>query len=91
MSEVLATRSLLSGTARFPAMWHVPVPLVVRVPLAGVSLRAVRELKVGDVLVSEAIASDEVALCAAHVALSWGEFEVVDGTIGVRLTRLGQI
>jgi len=84
------TRSLLSGVVQYRALWNVPVPLVVRVPLPGISLRRIRKLQVGDVLLSEAIASDEVALFAADVALSFGEFEVVDGTIGIRLTRLGQ-
>jgi len=34
-------------------------------------------------------ASEEVPLYASDIALSWGEFEVVDGMIAIRLTRLG--
>ncbi len=59
-----------SAGVRFPAMWNVPVTLDVRVPMPGVSLRGMKQLKAGDVLMSVAIASDEVALFAAGVALS---------------------
>ncbi len=61
----------------------------VKIPLPGISLRELTSLRVGEVILSEWPASEEVPLYASNAALSWGEFEVVDGAIAVRLTRLG--
>jgi flagellar motor switch/type III secretory pathway protein FliN len=77
-----------NGT-KWPMLMQVPVLMKVKIPLPGISLRELTVLHVGEVIVSEWPASEEVPLYASNVALSWGEFEVVDGAIAVRLTRLG--
>jgi len=74
---------------RWPMLMQVPVPMTVKIPLPAISLRGLAALGVGEVIVSGWAASEEVPLYASNVALSWGEFEVVDGAIAVRLTRLG--
>ena len=74
---------------RWPMLMQVPVPMTVKIPLQAISLRGLAGLGVGEVIVSGWAASEEVPLYASNVALSWGEFEVVDGAIAVRLTRLG--
>jgi len=75
--------------AKWPMLQQVPVPMTVKIPLPGISLRELGTLAVGEVIASEWPASEEVPLYASNVALSWGEFEVVDGLIAIRLTRLG--
>jgi len=80
---------VLVGGAKWPVLQQVPVAMTVKIPLPGLSLRAIAALSVGTMLASACPASEEVQLYAQNVALGWCEFEVVDGTIAVRLTRLG--
>jgi len=97
--KMLATKRLLteqgsSGEAaethlKWLALQQVPVPMTVKIPLPGISLRGLAALSVGTLIVSSWAASEEVPLYASDIALSWGEFEVVDGMIAIRLTRLG--
>jgi flagellar motor switch protein FliM len=75
--------------AKWPVLQTVEVPLAVRVPLVRLTLRDVRGLQPGAVLMSEWPAAEEVPLYAADVVLSWCEFAVVDGIMAARLTRLG--
>ena len=75
--------------AKWPMLQQVPVPMTVKIPLPGISLRGLASLSAGDLIVSSWVASEEVPLYASNIALSWGEFEVVDGMIAIRLTRLG--
>ena len=74
---------------KWPILQQVFVPMTVKIPLPGISLRGLAALSVGTLIVSSWAASEEVPLYASNVALSWGEFEVVDGMIAIRLTRLG--
>jgi len=74
---------------KWPMLHQVPVPMTVKIPLPGISLRQLSALGVGEVIASEWPASEEVPLYASNVALSWGEFELVNGAIAIRLTRLG--
>ena len=83
------TVSPLAARTRWPMLLHVPVMMTVKIPLPGLSLRGLAALNVGKVIASDWPVSEEVPLYASNVALSWGEFEVVDGAIAIRLTRLG--
>jgi flagellar motor switch/type III secretory pathway protein FliN len=74
---------------RYPMLMQASVPMLVKIPLPGISLRGLTAMKEGDVIVSEWAVAAELPLYASNVALSWGEFEVVDGAIAIRLTRLG--
>ncbi len=73
---------------RWPMLRLAAVPMQVKVPLSGISLRVLGKLEQGMVLESAWQAGEEVPLYAADVLVSWGEFEVADGQIAVRLTRL---
>jgi len=97
--KTLATKRLLaehggaSEAVEAQVKWHmlqqVSVPMTVKIPLPGISLRGLAALSIGTLIVSSWAASEEVPLYASDIALSWGEFEVVDGMIAIRLTRLG--
>jgi flagellar motor switch/type III secretory pathway protein FliN len=73
---------------RYPMLLQVPVAMRVSIPMPGISLRGLTQLRAGDIIVSTWPASGELPLYASNVALSWGEFEVVDDAIALRLTRL---
>ena len=81
-------RVSLEGAAKWYVLQHLPVVMKVRIPLAGVVLRGLTQLKAGMVFSTEWPASEEVPLYAQDVAMGWCEFEVVEGKIAVRLTRL---
>lgn len=79
----------MESNPRWSSMQHVPVRLVVKLPLAPMSLRKLQELHVGAVIESTWPAGEEVPLWASDVTLSWCEFAVVNDKIAARLTRLG--
>jgi flagellar motor switch/type III secretory pathway protein FliN len=93
MRRLLAEQGNISEAAeartKWPMLLQVPVSMMVKIPLPRISLRGLAALSVGNLIVSSWAASEEVPLYASNVALSWGEFEVVDGMIAIRLTRLG--
>ena len=89
LAEQGNTGEAAEARTKWPMLQQVPVPMTVKIPLPGISLRGLTTLSVGNLIVSSWAASEEVPLYASNVALSWGEFEVVDGMIAIRLTRLG--
>jgi len=89
LAEQGDTGEAIETRAKWPMLQQVPVPMTVKIPLPGISLRELAALSAGTIIVSNWAASEEVPLFASNIALSWGEFEVVDGMIAIRLTRLG--
>jgi flagellar motor switch/type III secretory pathway protein FliN len=66
----------------------LPVQLDVRVPLPDFRVADLLDLAPGRVVASEWPSSDDVPLSCGDVRLVWAEFEVVDQTLAVRVTRL---
>jgi flagellar motor switch/type III secretory pathway protein FliN len=78
-----------AGPSKWPMPQQMPVRMTVKIPMVGISLRGLAALQVGAVIASTWAAGEEVPLYASNVTLSWCEFEVVNGGIAVRLTRVG--
>jgi flagellar motor switch protein FliN/FliY len=72
--------------ARIAAM---PVQLDVRVPVPEFRVADLLALEPGSVVASAWPSSDDVPLLCGEVHMVWTEFEVVDQTLAVRVTRLG--
>jgi flagellar motor switch/type III secretory pathway protein FliN len=66
----------------------LPVQVDVRIPLPNFRVADVLSLAAGSVVASEWATSDDIPLCCGAVHLVWTEFEVVDDTLAVRVTRL---
>ena len=66
----------------------LPVQLDVRIPLPDFRVSDLLGLAPGRVVSSEWPSSDDVPLISGDVQLVWTEFEVVDQTLAVRVTRL---
>jgi len=66
----------------------LPVQLDVRIPLPDFRISDLLRLAPGRVVASEWPSSDDVPLTCGDVQLVWTEFEVVDQTLAVRVTRL---
>jgi flagellar motor switch/type III secretory pathway protein FliN len=66
----------------------LPVQLDVRIPLPDFRVSDLVGLAPGRVVASEWPSSNDVPLICGDVQLVWTEFEVVDQTLAVRVTRL---
>jgi flagellar motor switch protein FliM len=66
----------------------LPVLLDVRVPLPDFRVADLLGLAPGQVVASDWASSDDVPFSCGDVRLVWTEFEVVDQTLAVRVTRL---
>jgi flagellar motor switch protein FliM len=66
----------------------MPVQLDVRIPLPDFRVSDLLGLAPGGVVASAWPSSDDVPLSCGDVQLVWTEFEVVDQTLAVRVTRL---
>lgn len=71
-----------------PAMERLPVELDVVVPVRALRVRQLLALKPGQVIESQWNHGDDVPLSAGDVQLTWSEFEVIDGQLAVRITRM---
>jgi flagellar motor switch/type III secretory pathway protein FliN len=72
----------------WPMISRLPVILAVNIPLSGFKVSDLLGLKRGQIIESAWAVTEEVPLKAGAVQLSWGEFDVVDECIALRLTRL---
>jgi flagellar motor switch/type III secretory pathway protein FliN len=72
----------------WPMVSRLPVVLAVNIPLSGFKVSDLLGLKCGQTIESAWPATEEVPLKAGALQLSWGEFDVVDDRIALRLTRL---
>ncbi len=66
----------------------LPVQVDVRVPLPDFRVADLLTLAPGRVVPSDWASSDDIPLSCGEVELLWTEFEVVDQTLAVRVTRL---
>jgi len=76
------------GKLQLERIAMLPVQLDVRIPLPDFRVADLLGLAPGQVVASEWPSSDDVPLSCGDVRLVWTEFEVVDQTLAVRVTRL---
>ena len=66
----------------------LPTPIMVAIPLPGFRVRDVLSLRPGALLSSAWRGDRELPLAAGQVRFAWAEFEVTDGVLSARLTRI---
>ena len=73
----------------FPApIPRLPVELGVTVPVREFRVRQLLALSPGEVIETQWSHGDDLPLAAGEVQVAWGEFEVVETQLAVRVTRL---
>ena len=75
--------------ADWPLLSRIPMRLTAAVPVLRFKVRDLLALKAGVVVATAWSSMEDVPLRMGQVQLSWSEFEVVEGRMAVRLTRLG--
>jgi flagellar motor switch protein FliM len=72
----------------WPMISRLPVTLSVNIPLKRFKVRDLLGLACGQTVHSSWAVTEDVPLNAGKLQLNWGEFEVVDHRMALRLTRL---
>jgi len=72
----------------WPKLSHMKMPFSVEVELAGFNVRDLIALTPGQVIETSWKESDDVFIKAADVQIGWGEFEVDEQKLLIRMTRL---
>ena len=72
----------------WPLLARLPMRLRASVPVMKFRVRDLLALEAGVVVQTAWPSAEDVPLWMGRVQLSWTEFEVVDGRMAVRLTRL---
>jgi len=78
----------LDGKLELERIAGLPVKVNVRVPLPHFRVSDLLSLAPGKVVASTWQSSEDIPLSCGDVHLVWTEFEVVDSTLAVRVTRL---
>ena len=72
--------------------WHavarMPLSLAAQVPLTGFKVRDLLQLEAGQLIRSEWSTAEDIPVKIGRVQLAWSEFEVVEDSMAIRLTRL---
>ncbi len=74
--------------AAWPMIARLPVTLAVTIPLRGLRVRNLLSLRTGQTIESTWSATEDVPLKVGALQLGWGEFEVLEQEMALRLTRL---
>jgi len=85
--EAVAPNAMEAHPA-WPMISRLPVKLMVNIPLSGFRVCDLLALEPGQTILSTWVSTEEVPLKVGDLQLSWGEFEVVDQIMALRLTRL---
>lgn len=72
----------------WPVLAKVPETLIVFIPLSNFTVRALLGLEKGHVIGSEVMTSDLVPMKIGVVKVAWGEFEMVEQALALRVTKL---
>jgi len=72
----------------WPKLSHMEMPFSVEVELSAFNVRHLLTLTPGQVIESSWKESDDVFIKAADVQIGWGEFEVDEQKLLIRMTRL---
>ena len=70
------------------ALSRLPVVLTARVPLTGFKVHDLLQLEKGQLITSQWETTEDIPVKIGRVQLAWSEFEVVEETMAMRLTRL---
>ena len=70
------------------AIARMPVVLAARVPLTGFKVKDLLQLEAGQLIRSEWSTAEDIPVKIGRVQLAWSEFEVVEDSMAMRLTRL---
>ena len=73
---------------QWPLLSRIPMRLVAGVPVVNFKVRDLLAMHVGAVVPTCWPSTEDVPLRMGEVQLSWSEFEVVEGRMAARLTRL---
>ena len=71
----------------WPMISRLPVTLAVSIPLSGLKVCMLLELRCGQTIRSGWAVTEDVPLKAGAVQIGCGEFEAVEGRMALRLTR----
>lgn len=77
-----------TGIALTAAIGRLPVELDVAVPVRGFRVRHLLAMEPGLLIETLWAHGEDMPLSAGAVQLAWSEFEVVDTSLAVRVTRL---
>jgi Type III flagellar switch regulator (C-ring) FliN C-term len=80
--------SSMAAHPAWPMLGRLPVSIGVRIPLRGFKVRSLLSLRRGQTVASTWATTEDVPLQARALHVCWGEFEVVEQRIAIRLTRL---
>ena len=72
----------------WPMIASLPVMLAVSIPLRGFKVCGLLDLRCGQTIESAWPSPEDVPLKVGPLQLGWGEFEVVEQRMALRLTRL---
>lgn len=67
---------------------RLPLVLTARIPLSGFKVRDLLRLKEGKLIRSDWSTTEDIPVKIGRVPLAWSEFEVVEESMAMRLTRL---
>jgi flagellar motor switch/type III secretory pathway protein FliN len=67
---------------------RVPETLTAAIPLRRFTVRSLLLLEKGQIVASDSLLSEDVPVKVGTVQIAWGEFEVVEHMIAVRVTRV---
>ena len=84
-------QSIFGGSgalAEHPGLGALPVELDVAVPIRGFRVRDLTRLAKGQVIETDWVHGDDLPLGTRGAQLAWSEFEVIDASLAVRITRL---
>jgi flagellar motor switch protein FliM len=81
-------KPVLEDHAAWPMISRLPVVLSVTIPLRGLKVRDLLSLREGKTVVSGWAVTKDVPLEVGELELCWGEFEIAEQQLALRLTRL---
>jgi hypothetical protein len=81
--------SPLESHPAWPMIGRLPVLAAVRIPLRGFRVCDLLALRCGKTVLSSCAITEDVPLLVGKLHICWGEFEVAEQRIAIRLTRLG--
>jgi flagellar motor switch protein FliN/FliY len=72
----------------WPSLSRVPEKITALIPLRGFTVRALMRLGKGEVIASDRAVTSDIPVKIGSVQLAWGEFEVVEDIMALRVTRI---